>query len=40
MALAAALTFAGAAVAAVGISNREATGRPEPAVTEQAPAQA
>jgi EmrB/QacA subfamily drug resistance transporter len=40
MALAAALTFAGAAVAAAGISNREATGRPEPAVTEQAPAQA
>jgi EmrB/QacA subfamily drug resistance transporter len=40
MALAAGLTFAGAAVAAAGISNREATGRPEPAVTEQAAAQA
>ena len=40
MTLAAALTFAGAAVGAVGISNREAIGRPEPAVSEQAPAPA
>ena len=40
MTLAAALTFAGAAVGAIGISNREAMGRPEPAVSEQAPAPA
>ena len=40
MVLAAALTFAGAAVAAVGISDREATGPVEPEVSEQAPAPA
>jgi MFS family permease len=39
MLLAAALAFAGAAVAAVGISNREARGE-EPAVSEPAPARA
>ena len=40
MALAAALTFAGAAVGGIGISNREARGEEEPAVSEQAPAPA
>jgi EmrB/QacA subfamily drug resistance transporter len=40
MALAAALTFAGAAVGAIGISNREAGVSEEPAVSEQAPAPA
>lgn len=40
MVLAAALAFAGAAVGAVGISNREARGESPPAVTEQAPAPA
>jgi EmrB/QacA subfamily drug resistance transporter len=40
MLVAAGLAFAGAAVGAVGISNREATGRPGPAVTEQATAPA
>ncbi len=34
MGIAAGLAFAGAAVAAFGISNREAMGRPEPAVSE------
>jgi EmrB/QacA subfamily drug resistance transporter len=40
MTLAAALAFAGAAVGAIGISNREAGGTEEPAVSEQAPAPA
>jgi EmrB/QacA subfamily drug resistance transporter len=40
MAVAAALAFAGAAVGAVGISNREARGEAPPAVSEQAPAPA
>ena len=40
MLLAAALAFAGAAVGAAGISNREARGELEPAVSEQAPAPA
>jgi hypothetical protein len=41
MALAAALTFAGAAVGAFGISNREARGEAEPATEPgQAPAPA
>jgi EmrB/QacA subfamily drug resistance transporter len=40
MTLAAALAFAGAAVGALGISNREAGGSEEPAVSEQAPAPA
>jgi EmrB/QacA subfamily drug resistance transporter len=40
MAVAAALAFAGAAVGAVGISNREARGEAAPAVSEQAPAPA
>lgn len=40
MLLAAALAFAGAAVGAAGISNREARGEIEPAVSEQAPAPA
>ena len=40
MLLAAALTFAGAAVGGIGISNREARGEEEPAVSEQAPAPA
>ena len=38
--LAAALAFAGAAVGGIGISNREARGEEEPAVSEQAPAPA
>ena len=40
MLLAAALTFAGAAVGGIGISNREARGEEAPAVSEQAPAPA
>jgi hypothetical protein len=40
MVLAAALAFAGAAVGALGISNREARGEEAPAVSEQAPAPA
>jgi EmrB/QacA subfamily drug resistance transporter len=40
MAVAAALAFAGAAVGAVGISNKEARGEAPPAVSEQAPAPA
>jgi EmrB/QacA subfamily drug resistance transporter len=40
MAVAAALAFAGAAVGAVGISNKEARGEAAPAVSEQAPAPA
>ena len=40
MAVAAALAFAGAAVGAFGISNREARGEPPPPVSEQAPAPA
>jgi EmrB/QacA subfamily drug resistance transporter len=40
MLLAAALAFAGAAVGAIGISNREARGEAEPPVSEQAPAPA
>ena len=40
MAVAAALAFAGAAVGAFGISNREARGETPPPVTEQAPAPA
>jgi MFS family permease len=40
MAVAAALAFAGAAVGAVGISNREARGEAAPAVSEQSPAPA
>jgi len=40
MTLAAALAFAGAAVGAVGISNREARGEPRQPVSEQAPAPA
>jgi MFS family permease len=40
MALAAALAFAGAAVGAIGISNRQPVGEAVPAVSEQAPAPA
>jgi uncharacterized membrane protein YedE/YeeE len=40
MVVAAALAFAGAAVGAFGISNREARGEAPPPVTEQAPAPA
>jgi hypothetical protein len=40
MILAAALAFAGAAVGAAGISNREARGEAQPPVSEQAPAPA